>query len=271
MALEEKDYKELIAYIGIESAESLADAKTAFNTKHIARDMAIKDPDIKAAITGATYGSIFQEAKRTFKDVGVEFDEGEVAKNDVKALFEVGKTKLSARLEELSKSQPDVEKWQKEIAKKDQKINDISGLLESTKTRLAEVETEKTTAVKGVKLDIAKKDIFAKLKFSDTVGEVGRRGFESIVSEKYKLDIEDETGNAIILDAKTNARIQSAAKSSEFATPDEIFTSEAEKLGLLAKVDAKRVNLSQQPQRVTTNALNPDGIKRRVIAPANAK
>jgi len=273
MALKDEDYKALISYIGLDpdKLEDVAAAKTAFNEKHIARDMAVKDPEIKAAVTGAVMGGLFTEAKRTFKDLGVDFEEGEVPKNDLKALFEIGKTKVGAKIDDLTKAQPDVDKWQKEIAKKDQKLADISGLLESTKTRLAEVENEKTTAVKGVKLDIAKKELYGNLKFSSTVDEVRRRGFEAIISDKYKLDIEDETGKAIIVDAKTNARIQSTAKSSEFATPDEIFASEAEKLGLLAKIDDKRVNLQQQQQRTDTGALNPDGVTRNRIAPANAK
>jgi hypothetical protein len=272
MALKEDELKALVSYIGIDpdKIEDLGAAKTEFNTKHISREMAVKDSEIKAAVTGAAYGSIFRDAKRTFKDLGVEFEAGEVADNDVKALFEVGKTKVGSRLEELTKAAPDVEKWQKDIEKERQRSKDLNGLLESTKSELEKAISEKTTAVKGVKLDIARKDIYRKLPFSSTIKEVEKRGFDSIINEKYKLDIDDETGSTVILDAKTNARIKSAAKSTEFATPEEIFTIEAEKEGLLAKVDPKRVNLQTQ-QRVETAPLNPDGVVRNRIAPANAK
>lgn len=267
----EVEVKDILDYIGITEVKDIADFKSKFNENHISREMALKDDEIKSKITGAAYGSMFRAAKRTFKDLGAEFDAGEVEDNDVMKLFEVGKTKVSTKLEELTSKAPDADKWQKELAKKDQKLNDVMGLLESTKTKLTEVEAEKVTAVKGVKLDIARKDIFGKLKFSETVGEVGRRGFESIVSEKYKLDIDDETGAAIILDAKTNARIQSPAKSTEFATPEEIFTAEAENLQLLAKANQKSVNLQQQQRTEYTPNVNADGVTRNRIKPANAK
>jgi len=262
---------EILDYLGLKDVKDVAEFKSKFNEKHISREMATSDPEIKASITGATYGSIFQEAKRTFKEIGVEFEDGEVPKNDVKKLFEVGKTKVSTRLEELTKAAPDVEKWQKEIEKKDKKLNDLSTLFESTKTRLAEVEAEKTTAVKGVKLDIAKKEIYGQIKFSETVRPLERDGFDTKINKLCKLDMEDETGSAIILDAKTNQRIQSPAKASEFATPIEILTIEAEKEGLLAKANQKSVNLQTQQRQQFTLDTNSDGIVRNKIKPANAK
>jgi hypothetical protein len=272
MALKEDELKALVSYIGIDpdKIEDLGAAKTEFNTKHISREMAVKDSEIKAAVTGAAYGSIFRDAKRTFKDLGVEFEAGEVADNDVKALFEAGKTKVSSRLEELAKAAPDAAEWEKKLQKATGKNSELTELLNSTKARLETVEQEKVQAVKGVKLDVAKKDIFGKIKFSEAVNEVARRGFESIVFEKYNLDIDDETGAAIVLDAKTKAKIQNPDKAGEFATPEQIFSKEAENLGLTAKVDPKRVNLQTQ-QRVETAPLNSDGVVRNRIAPANAK
>lgn len=272
MALKEEDLKALVSYIGLDpdKIEDVATAKTMFNEKHVSREMAVKDPEIKAAVTGAAYGSIFRDAKRTFKELGVEFEAGEVADNDVKALFEVGKTKVGGRLEELSKAAPDAAEWEKKLQKATSKTSELTELLNSTKARLETVEAEKVQAVKGVRLDVAKKDIFGKIKFSEGVDEVRRRGFESIVFEKYVLDIDDETGAAVVLDAKTKAKILNPDKASEYATPELIFSKEAENLGLTAKVDPKRVNLQTQ-QRVETAPLNSDGVVRNRIQPANAK
>jgi len=272
MALNEEALKALVNYIGIDpdKFEDVSAAKTAFNEKHISREQAVKDPDIKSAITGAAFGSMFQDGKRTFKELGVEFEDGEVPKNDVKALFEIGKTKLAGKIEELSKAAPDVTEWEKKLAKATGKNAELSGLLETTKAQLEKVETETAAKVKGVKLDVAKKDIFGKIKFSESANEVARRGFESIAFEKYTLDIDDETGAAIVLDAKTKQRIPSTDKHGEFATPEQIFSKEAEILGLTAKVDTNRVHLQPQ-QRTETAPLNPDGVVRQRIAPANAK
>lgn len=265
------EVKDILAYIGLEDVKDFDTFKSKYNEKHISRDMAVKDPEIKSAIVGATIGSTFQKAKRVFKEIGVEFEDGEVGKNDIDTLFEIGKTKVSSKLEELTASAPDVKTWQEKLAKVERKNADLSELLNGTKAELERVQTETATRVKQVKLDVAKKDIFGKIKFGETVSALTRKGFDSAMNERYKIDIDDETGAAIILDAKTNSRIKHPEKASEFADPVTIFTMEAEKEGLLAKVQNSSVNLQQSQRGDFKPAVNPDGVTRRFIKPANAK
>jgi hypothetical protein len=262
--------KDILSYIGLEGVTDMDTFKSKFNEKHISRDMAVKDDDIKKAVTGAVYGSLFREAKRKFKDAGVEFEAGEVADNDVKSLLDIGTGKIASKFEELTKAAPDVEKWQQAVEKEKRKANEFSELLNATKSELEKVQTEAVTKVKAVKLDVAKKDIFGKIKFGESVNEFTRKGFDAAMSERYKLDIDEETGSAVILDAATGSRVKHPDKA-EFADPVTIFTIEAEKAGLLAKVKNNVLPLQQSHRDRFEPSVNPDGVTRKVIKPANAK
>jgi hypothetical protein len=262
--------KDILSYIGLEDVTDMDTFKSKFNEKHVSREMAVKDDDIKKAVTGAVYGSLFREAKRKFKDAGVEFEAGEVADNDVKSLLDIGTGKIASKFEELTKAAPDVEKWQQAVEKEKRKANEFSELLNATKSELEKVQTEAVTKVKAVKLDVAKKDIFGKIKFGESVNEFTRKGFDAAMSERYKLDIDEETGGAVILDAATGSRVKHPDKA-EFADPVTIFTIEAEKAGLLAKVRNNVLPLSQSQRDRFEPSVNPDGVTRKVIKPANAK
>jgi hypothetical protein len=262
--------EDVLSYIGIEDVKDFDTFKSKFNEKHVSREMAVKDDDIKKAVTGAVYGSLFREAKRKFKDAGVEFEAGEVADNDVKSLLDIGTGKIASKFEELTKAAPDVEKWQQAVEKEKRKANEFSELLNATKSELEKVQTEAVTKVKAVKLDVAKKDIFGKIKFGESVNEFTRKGFDAAMSERYKLDIDEETGGAVILDAATGSRVKHPDKA-EFADPVTIFTLEAEKAGLLAKVKNNVLPLQQSQRDRFEPSVNPDGVTRKVIKPANAK
>jgi hypothetical protein len=263
--------KDILSYIGLEDVTDMDTFKSKFNEKHVSREMAVKDDDIKKAVTGAVYGSLFREAKRKFKDAGVEFEAGEVADNDVKSLLDVGTGKIASKFEELTAAAPDVKKWEEKLQKESRKSSELSELLNATKSELEKVQTEAVTKVKAVKLDVAKKDIFGRIKFGESVNEFTRKGFDAAMSERYKLDIDEETGGAVILDAATGSRVKHPEKATEFADPVTIFTIEAEKAGLLAKVKNNVIPLQQSQRERFEPSVNHDGVTRKVIKPANAK
>jgi hypothetical protein len=263
--------KDILSYIGLEGVTDMDTFKSKFNEKHISREMAVKDEDIKKAVTGAVYGSLFREAKRKFKDAGVEFEAGEVADNDVKSLLDIGTGKIASKFEELTAAVPDVKKWEEKLQKESRKASELSELLNATKSELEKVQTEAVTKVKAVKLDVAKKDIFGKIKFGESVNEFTRKGFDVTMSEKYKLDIDEETGGAVILDAATGSRVKHPEKATEFADPLTVYKIEAEKAGILAKVKNNVLPLQQSQRDRFEPSVNPDGVTRKVIKPANAK
>jgi len=263
--------KEILSYIGLEDVTDMDTFKSKFNEKHVSREMAVKDDDIKKAVTGAVYGSLFRKAKRKFKDASVEFEAGEVADNDVESLLDIGTSKMASRFEELTAAVPNVKKWEEELQRERRKNSELSELLNATKSELENVQTEAVTKVKAVKLDVAKKDIFGKIKFGESVNEFTRKGFDAAMSERYKLDIDEETGGAVILDAATGGRVKHPEKATEFADPVTIFTIEAEKAGLLAKVRNNVLPLQQSQRDRFEPSVNPDGVTRKVIKPANAK
>jgi hypothetical protein len=262
--------EDVLSYIGIEDVKDFDTFKSKFNEKHISREMAVKDDDIKKAVTGAVYGSLFREAKRKFKDAGVEFEAGEVADNDVKSLLDIGTGKIASKFEELTKAAPDVEKWQQAVEKEKRKANEFSELLTATKSELEKVQTEAVTKVKAVKLDVEKTNLFKSLGIGSTVDQLTLKGFDVTMSEKYKLDIDDDTGSAVILDAATGSRVKHPDRA-EFADPLTVYKIEAEKAGLLAKVKNNVLPLQQSQRDRFEPSVNPDGVTRKVIKPANAK
>jgi hypothetical protein len=262
--------KDILSYIGLEDVTDMETFKSKFNEKHVSREMAVKDDDIKKAVTGAVYGSLFRKAKRKFKDVGVEFEAGEVADNDVESLLDISTGKIASKFEELTSAAPDVKKWEEKLQKESRKSSELSELLNATKSELEKVQTEAVTKVNAVKLDVEKSNLFKSLGIGSTVDQLTLKGFDVTMSEKYKWDIDEESGNAIILDAATGSRVKHPEKA-EFADPMTVYKIEAEKAGLLAKVKNNVLPLQQSQRERFEPSVNPDGVTRKVIKPANAK
>ena len=263
--------KDILSYIGLEDVTDMDTFKSKFNEKHVSREMAVKDDDIKKAVTGAVYGSLFRKAKRKFKDVGVEFEAGEVADNDVESLLDISTGKIASKFEELTAAAPDVKKWEEKLQKESRKSSELSELLNATRSELEKVQAEAVTKVKAVKLGAEKSNLFKSLGIGSTVDQLTLKGFDVTMSEKYKWDIDEESGKAIILDSATGSRVKHPEKATEFADPMTVYKIEAEKAGLLAKVKNNVLPLQQSQRDRFEPSVNPDGVTRKVIKPANAK
>lgn len=127
-------------------------------------------------------------------------------------------------------------KYDKEV----QKSKDLKGLLDQTTEQFNGFKEQASTQIKGVKLDVHKRDAFGKLKFKSDISDIERRGFNATIDEKYVFDL-DETEKPIIKNKK-GEMIPSTKVTGAFKSVDEVLQEEA----IVAKVFALNPNSGQQ-------------------------
>lgn len=236
--------KEVLEYLNIEGVDKVEDFKAKFESTYINRNAIKEDKELLGTLFGKTANAARTAIVRELKREGIEFEEGEVKKFkdnsiEMEEFFTQGINKVKSfyqnQLEEVKKNSgkpsEELEKaWNEKLAKKEGEVRDLKALLDASKKEWEHKETEFNGQLKNIKLDTRKADLERDFKWSTEADELKKEGFKSVMSKKYKLDL-DENGTLEIFNTK-GERIPNPKKNGTFKTPLEVFEEE----GLAAKV-----------------------------------
>lgn len=234
MPIKPEEALSVLGFEKLDSFEKIEDFKAEIDKKFVARDHVAEDDEIVSSITGKIFGSAEAEIKRVFKDAGVEFEPGDIAKDGKKRkLFEIaqtGLTKLSAKHKEeveglksavSGDSAKEIEKWQGKYTKLEQSYQQEKELREKTAQEIEALKNGFDGEKKSWVIDQKRKDLFGQMKYKNglpaEVLNMTKTGFEAEFSKKYKLDL-DEQQNLVLLTVD-GKKVADPKKSGQFLSP----------------------------------------------------
>lgn len=236
--------KDILSYLGLkEDIKDLDAFKDAYNKEYIKRSLAEKDEDIISKINGKFAGSTLTAIKRMAKASNITLEKDLLENKTVQEIIDfigdnVGKTIDSVKTEyetKLKATETDaVKEWKEKHEKLESKYRDTDSLVKTMKEQLAQKDNEFKSKIKEFKLGDVKKSAFGSIKFANTVDDLKKRGFETLINEKYELDL-DDTENVFVKDKKTGQRIPNPSKNGEFLSYSDVLSQEAEKNNLVVK------------------------------------
>lgn len=233
------DLKSFCEFTGIE-AENFDQFKEQFQSKFIVKENVIKDPEITDKIYGKIMGSQMTKIRQMFKEEGVEFTEEEtkaIKKND--ELLVLGLNKLKGgfinQIEDVKKSNSvgadqRLSEYEARIAKIEKEKNDIKAAWKSTGEEFEKYKSDISTAMKQKEIDYKVSKAKESLKLRAKINEAERAGFESILKNRLKFDM-DDTGSLVIMNSN-GERIKSKVKAGDFMPAEEAMQEIVNELGL---------------------------------------
>jgi hypothetical protein len=233
------DLKQLNEFAGIE-AENFDQFKEQFQQKFVLKENVVKDPDLTSAITGKVMGSQMTKIRQMFKEEGIEITEEEtktIKKNE--ELFQLGMNKLKGtfinQIEDVKKSSAlgsdeRLREYETRIQKIEKEKNDIKAAWKSTGEEFEKYKSDISTAMKQKEIDYKVSKAKESLKLRAKINEAERAGFESILKNRLKFDM-DDTGSLIIMNAN-GERIKSKVKAGDFMPAEEAMQEIVNELGL---------------------------------------
>jgi len=240
MPIKPEEAIEILQFIGIdpEKTETIDAAKDKFGADFILKSEAIKDDVIASKIVGSRMGALETEAKRTFKEIGVEFEGEEIKGKKLEDILKLGATKVKEQFEQIKKLNTggdDASKeWEKKYTAQQKKLADTQELAKSLQEQYTSLEGTYKTEKKQAKLTDYKKSQIADIKFKSDINTLMLDGFHANIEKKYGIDF-DEKDEPFVIDRSTNSRIQSKKNAGKFADFGEIFELEAAANKLIAE------------------------------------
>lgn len=235
------DPKEAFEYIGVnpEEFDSLDDFKAAYNKQYVGRDAAKQDEELRDAIFGQQIGAMETKLKQTFKEAGVEFEQGELKDLKYHDVLNKGLEKLtttySSQIEEAKKNSGGdidqrIQELTQKLEKKDKTLQEERQLRETSIAQLSKEKEELMGNMKQYKIGVALDGYKKQLKLKEGITPVELKGFEAEIKDRYRFDFGDE-GDLVVTDSKGN-RIQSPEKAGKFMDPLDALSSLAKESGL---------------------------------------
>ena len=233
------DLKSFCEFTGIE-AETFDQFKEQFQSKFIVRENVIKDPELTDKIYGKIMGSQMTKIRQMFKEEGVEFSEDEtksIKKND--ELLTLGLSKLKGgfinQIEDVKKSSSvgtdqRIQEYEARIAKIEKEKNDIKSAWKSTGEEFEKYKFEMASSLKQKEVDFRLAKAKEVLKMRPKINEAERAGFEAILKNRLKFDL-DDNGQLVTMNAN-GERIKSKVKAGDFMSAEEAMQDIINELGL---------------------------------------
>lgn len=233
------DLKQLNEFAGIE-AENFDQFKEQFQQKFVLKENVVKDPDLTSQITGKVMGSQMTKIRQMFKEEGVEFSDEEtktIKKNE--ELFNLGLSKVKGNLlnqiEDVKKSasvgsDQRLQEYEARIAKIEKEKNDIKSAWKSTGEEFEKYKLEVSNTIKQKEIDFRLSKAKESLKLRSKINEAERAGFEAILKNRLKFDL-DDSGQLVTMNAN-GERIKSKVKAGDFMPADEAIQEIVNELGL---------------------------------------
>lgn len=250
----------------IKGDKKIEDFNTHFQDTFIAKKLATSDKNIRSTIGGEITGSITTAANRAFG-----FTKGETEGLKVEEIVAKGVESFNTKIKELEESKENtndeqVEKLTKDFDKLKEKFNTSeSALLDSNKT----IESNKLNyekEIKGNQVSLLLNTEKAKLAYIDDITPLQKAGFESILSSKYKFDLEDDKFGVTDLDGN---KIQNENKT-EFLNPLEVLKLEAteNKLLKMNNTDTSNTNTTKNNSASFQTKIDQNGKPERILRSA---
>lgn len=229
---------EVLKYLGIdpEKAKDLDTFKTEFtgayyNKKTFDDQKSPEFRELFPKMIGKFAGKSTSKLQSKLKSLGVELKDDDIKDKDFEDVLDIGITKLHGELDGKIKTLTDdsaknVDQRVKDLETENQKyktkVDDLSGLLKTTKETLAKNDETFVAEKKNWNLNSKRGELFKSISYNEKAIKepLLQKGFLSDIDELYKFD-DDEKDGFIVLDKKTSKRIPNKAKNGEFLTPEE--------------------------------------------------
>ncbi len=251
--------------------------KSAVDEKFVLRANAKDDAQIIKDVTGKVTGSITTKLKANFKAAGIELSGDDIEGKKVEEIVELGFGKLNeahtTTVTDLkgqigNSDEEAIKAIQDKLDTEQKSHKEVKDLLDTTKNDFDTFKTEAAGREKTVKIDTFRGQAMDKLKFKEGLTDVEKAGFNSIVNQNFKIEL-DDAGAAFITDGDGN-RIKSEQATGEFKSIDEVFESEATKAKLLASNPHADKNQGTKPTTTTApetsnEPLANDGLRVRKV------
>lgn len=237
MPINNEQAMELMKFLNLNELETIEDAKEKFSTAWVKAD------ELNEKI-GKINGTIANVTRKAFEPFGVVLTEDDFkdkkvqdvirfASEKAKETFDLQKDEWEKRASS-NGSESLIKEWEskfKNLEKKHFEIDsarqDAIDQFESYKNKV-KVET-KLNAVNT----LFEKELNA-IKLDPSTNEFTIRGFKSLISEKYEIDLEED-GSAIVKDKKSGERLKSAIKAGTFLNVSDVLIKEATDAGIIQK------------------------------------
>jgi hypothetical protein len=234
-----------VSYLGYKEDQfkDIDSFKEQYNKDFIKRSIAEKDDEIITKITGKFAGSTLTAIKRMAKAANITLEKDIIENKKIEDIIDhigehMGKSIDGVKTEYETKLKATeteaVKEWKEKFEKLNEKHKDTDNLVKTMKDQLKNSESEYKTKLKQYKIGDTYKSALSQIKFASTVDELKRKGFESLLSEKYELDV-DETDAVFIKDKSSGGRIPNPAKNGEFLGVADVISFEAEKNNMIQK------------------------------------
>lgn len=247
--------KDIFEYLGISEADSLDKFKSAFEGKFITRALAHDDEAVAGKITANVLGGLTTEAKRLFGFKGED-----VKDKPFKDILKMGVENLTTKIKTLEESTSNDEKYTKLKGEYDALTGKYGQTAEDVVKLRQELDNEKATSantIKQFKIGHAYEAAKSKLPFADGVTDVTKIGFDTVVKSKYKMDIDDATGNILVM-SQDGKRIPNPKRTGEYLGLSEVLDMELDAVEGLKKRNSASgpVRFQQQAQNNNNNQNN---------------
>lgn len=252
------DIKLMLETLGFDSekVKTVDDFKTQMDATFTRNANINEDSEPVKKILGRVYSTLETEIKKVAKakEIDIDFSIPELKDKKVKDKLSYfidqfeGKNKTI--IDDLTaKAGIGNDDKYKELEKKynsaDQKRKDVEALLAQTTGEYNTYKEQSNATIKGVKLNVLKKDALSKIKFKPDITPLERTGYETMLESSYIFDI-DENDKPIVK-SKEGKLIPSTKVTGAFKTMEEVLEEEAVK----NKVYALNPGAQQQGNKPT--------------------
>lgn len=241
------EINDLLSFFGAdaEKIKTIDDFKNHFvSSGFIKKSEVIKDPDILSQVTGKRMGSIETIIKRTAKDAGIELDRDEIEGKQVEEIIPILGNKFKQIIEEkesaLKGGNDVVNKYEEKLKRYKTDYEQYKEMAERLNNEKEDIKKNSIKQLHNYIKDTAKAKALSSIKFGDTVDELKKKGFISMLDELYELEVGEEN-DVYPVDKKTKKRIENPNKAGEFLSVDELFSLEAEKNKLVKQIIVNNV------------------------------
>lgn len=248
----------IITFLGFkpEEIKSEEDFKTNFEKEFGRKSQLMQDKDFTSKIFGQRVGSIENRFLSNVKKMGIDIPKEELKDKPVEEIMEIALLKIADtnkramdELEKQSKGTTDeqVKQWKDKYKSVEDKLKETEGLLSKTATDFEGYKKDTANKFKETTLNRYKNEALGKVKFKQNATEVEKKGFMTILADKYDFDL-DENEQFFVKDKKSGQRIPSSKVTGQFKTAEEILNEEliANKLAEINPNGGQRVVYSTQ-------------------------
>lgn len=233
MAIELKDVFE---YMGFEKEpESVDEFKDVVKNNWTLKKQAVEDEGVRKAVLGSSFKAVGQNIRKKLNEgYGLEIPNSELESKQIedfvidniekiKSTYEGKIKEMEAQITTPNEALKEFEAKNLNLERRLKEAKDANKSIESEYNLFKET---KQSELKNYKIDVLKKDIFSKIKFSSDVTDVAKIGYNTLIESKYSIDF-DESGDPIVVDKKKGERIPNEKVAGKYKSPLEIFEEEA--------------------------------------------